>query len=337
MCFLFVLLSTFTDKKIGQIYLIKNEAKGSQDRQILSVDDEVRTIRFSPNGNLLLTGTVDGRIIGWEYNTRNSRYEEFKFFDKNSPFAPVTEEKEYTAQNAILSIAFASHPSNPKNYYLSICTRKGYYIYQIDQYGRLIGEIQHEDKAIRYCMFSHHGKYFTVVTSSGAEVMKYDLKGDNSKRWKFHKKIKLANATEASFSFNEKLIAVGNKKGFINLYDLENDKPMLVKSVHKGTITALKFSPDNSKLITSSLDHTVKLFDINRYRKDRNQVEPITLLGSSNWIWDISFSKDEKYIYAISQDKTIRKWPTDIGELFKNIEKAKKDKLYMLPRKRSSN
>lgn len=328
-----IAFSTFTDKKIGQIYLVNNEANGSQDRQILPVDDEVRTIRFSPDGRLLLAGTVDGRVLGWEYSSRNERYEGFQLFKNGHPLAPTNLENEYTAENSILSIAFAEPSQNAGYYYLAICTKKSYYIYQIDKYGRIMAEIQHENRAINYCMFSNSGKYFTITTNQGAEVY---TKNDEAKKWTLYKKIPLVNATEASFSSDDAMIAIGNKKGFVNLYDLKNDKPMLVKPIHKAPLTALKFSPNNDKLITSSLDHTVKLFDIARYKKDRNQVEPITLLGSSKWVWDISFSKDEKYIYAISQDQTIRKWPTDIEELFKNIEKAKNEKLYLRNR-RSSN
>jgi lipopolysaccharide export system protein LptA len=329
-----IAFSTFTDKKTGQIYLVNNEANGSQDRQILSVDDEVRTIRFSPDGKLLLAGTVDGRVLGWEYSNKDKRYKETELFEDGQPLAPKNPSNQYTSENRILSIAFAMPDKNASSYYLAICTKKSYYICKVDKYGRFLDEIQQENRLINYCMFSKTGKYFTLTTQFGAEI--YTKKG-GAKKWTLYKKIPLMNATEASFSSDDGMIAVGNTKGFVILYDLKNNKTIFKRSIHKAALTALKFSPDNDKLITSSLDHTVKLFDIARYKKDNTQVEPITLLGSSTWIWDISFSKDEKYIYAISQDQTIRKWPTDIEELFKNIEKAKNEKLYLRSRRGNSN
>eukprot|EP00047_Mylnosiga_fluctuans_P008871 m.9144 g.9144 ORF g.9144 m.9144 type:complete len:311 (+) comp2369_c0_seq1:23-955(+) len=66
-----------------------------------------------------------------------------------------------------------------------------------------------------------------------------------------------------------------------------------------------KFSPNGSKLITTSSDKTARIFDV---ANDFRQVA--TLGGHGSWVWDCAFSGDSNYVVTVSSDKVGRLWDT---------------------------
>jgi WD40 repeat protein len=83
-------------------------------------------------------------------------------------------------------------------------------------------------------------------------------------------------------------------------------------NAHPQAILSISFSPDGERLASASADNTVKL-----WRTDGTLVT--TLEGHSDWVLDVAFSPDGEKIATASKDNTIKLWGTDgaLMETFK--------------------
>ncbi|CCA76159.1 related to WD40-repeat protein (notchless protein) [Serendipita indica DSM 11827] len=76
----------------------------------------------------------------------------------------------------------------------------------------------------------------------------------------------------------------------------------------QGSIWAVAFSPDGSRIISGSLDKTIRVWD-----SDTGQALGEPLRGHEHGVTTVGFSPDGSLIVSGSEDKTIRLWEMDTG------------------------
>ena len=96
------------------------------------------------------------------------------------------------------------------------------------------------------------------------------------------------------FSPNAQLIAVGNLNNFIDLYFIKNGKHSNRLKGHSKDIHSVCFSPDGQRLITCSLDYTMKIWNT----KTGKLLKTFCNLPENEWI-----SYDSEHIYYESSTK----------------------------------
>ena len=84
---------------------------------------------------------------------------------------------------------------------------------------------------------------------------------------------------------------------------------LVVQSGHSDQITGMRYSPDGHLLATSSLDGTVKLWDLDV------GLELRTLQGPTGWINPPAFSADGRRVAAGGLDKAVYVWDVATGAL----------------------
>ncbi|KAK7114294.1 WD repeat-containing protein 88-like [Littorina saxatilis] len=94
----------------------------------------------------------------------------------------------------------------------------------------------------------------------------------------------------------------------LHIYDVNSGELVTgIKDYHEGSLTSCFFSPDDSRVITTSTDRTAKFYDL------RSETCTIHLVGHENAISDCSISMDERKFATSSWDKTIQIWDIATG------------------------
>ena len=75
----------------------------------------------------------------------------------------------------------------------------------------------------------------------------------------------------------------------------------------------MSFSPDGTRILSGSLDKTIKLWDVESGTLIR------TLAGHSSYVSSVSFSPDGTRILSGSYDKTIKLWDAESGTLIRTL------------------
>jgi WD40 repeat protein len=92
-------------------------------------------------------------------------------------------------------------------------------------------------------------------------------------------------------------------------------KPQFVVQIgHQNGITAMDTGRGGTLLATSSLDYTVKLWDIETGKLLR------TLSGHSDIVPAVAFSPDGRLVASGSQDKTLRIWDVETGAIVRELK-----------------
>lgn len=135
------------------------------------------------------------------------------------------------------------------------------------------------------------GKCINTVTPSGAQK----------------------EAIQAVDSTKDLIVACSNR-ATVYVWDptkSEEWKPVTKFRAHPpGTyILRARFSPDGKHLVTTSSDHTAKLWSTTTW--DLAQ----TLSQHAKWVWDAAFCADSSYLVTASSDHTARLWNLRSGEV----------------------
>ncbi|MEX2214803.1 MAG: prenyltransferase/squalene oxidase repeat-containing protein [Phycisphaeraceae bacterium] len=123
----------------------------------------------------------------------------------------------------------------------------------------------------------------------------------------------------AALSSDRDWIAVGRRDFGCDIYRVLNgsDPAVAVKGRHRGAITSIAFSPDQSMLATASIDGTIKLWDA----KTGNLIR--TLTGHKSWVNSVAWHKDGNWLVTGSSDGTVRIWDAKTGDVLHDFAMTK--------------
>ncbi|XP_033117189.1 WD repeat-containing protein 88-like [Anneissia japonica] len=111
------------------------------------------------------------------------------------------------------------------------------------------------------------------------------------------------------FSHSSNLIASASDLDFqLHIWDVrEKSSVKNVKGHHKSTITSCKFSPNDDRVATTSMDKSTKLWD------RINEQTTVTLGDHSNVISCCCFTSNERRLCTGSWDKQLQVWDVSTG------------------------
>ncbi len=100
-------------------------------------------------------------------------------------------------------------------------------------------------------------------------------------------------------------LAAGTEEGAILLWLEDLEAMPLELPGHGSAVTDLAFDKNGLRLASSSLDGSVRLWDV-----DQPEKKPIEFPDHDGWVWAVSFSADDESLVSGSSDRTVRVWPT---------------------------
>jgi len=263
-----LLMSLNPPRQVPPLRTLKGHASG------------VQAIDFSPDGEIIATGSDDQTIKFWSKDGK-----ELRTFRGHSGAAWDIEFSPDGTFIASLGAGNAVKLWQPKNIFFL----------------PLLGH----DAAVYTAAFAPDGKIVATVSTDGM-----------MKLWRVDGTLLLtlkegtAGLWDVAFSPDGKVIAVGGEKT-VKLWHKSGRFLREIKA-HKGTIHGITWSPDGKIIATASTDGTVKLWQPNGVL-----VRTLKLDGSA--FWTVAFSPDGKALAVVGSSGTVAIWKPD-GTLLQAID-----------------
>lgn len=299
-----VAFTLFRDREQGQINIVSTADK--TDQQVLRTREEIRQLAYAPNGQWLIATTKTGRILAWRYQSATQRYEPLDLFSEGKAWP-----------EGIQSIAFAEPPD--QNYFmLAIGTPRRVEVYQVGHTGKVFQQVWTRAQPHQALAFSATGQYLALGTMQGAWVYETSFQ-ESAGAWSRSPDstlLPLARVVSLAWSPDAQHLALGNDRGRVVVYDWSTRKARFAIAEHRSRISKLAFNPDGSQLVSASTEGTAKLWNLAQNHPEEDR---IILDGSQAPIYDLAFTPAGDQVYAISADKEIYRWPTDIRSLYDEL------------------
>lgn len=271
--------------------LILNLYKGREINRLEKHKDWVYSVKFSPNGQYLASGSGDDTIKIWKTTTS----EEYKTFN---------------AYDDIWSVDFS-----PDSTLLVSGGREEIVRIWDVQTGKVIDKFEDHDATIRVVKFSPNGSNI----ASGSYDSTVKLWNINESRLISTLHSQGAKAINSlSFSKANNTLLSGGEGSAIDLWDLENlelyqRETLNSFPIHNQWVLDLSFSNNGRAMLSASQDTNIMLWDL------ENNQEIHEFKNHSDWVYSLSLSPNEKLLASGSKDETVKIWDLDNKKLVTTI------------------
>ena len=117
-----------------------------------------------------------------------------------------------------------------------------------------------------------------------------------------------------AFSQNGELLATGDSRGEIRVWQVENGQPNWIVHGHSKGIRAIAISPDGNLIASASFDRDIKLW--NTLTGEEFKV----LQGHRDLVRGVAFSPDGAILASCSDDCDVRLWNVQTGECIRTLQ-----------------
>ncbi|MGK7932811.1 MAG: hypothetical protein AB4041_15450 [Microcystaceae cyanobacterium] len=169
--------------------------------------------------------------------------------------------------------------------------------------------------SVNFIVYGQKQEIIIMAASHDKTIKFWNLEGEELTTLKGHKK----EVWRAIISPEGSTLATASKDGTVKLWNLK-DQDLLG---HKGRIYQVTFSPDGSTLATASQDGTVKLWEFdgqNTY--DLQYIK--TIKAHKNQVTSVTFNADGSTLATASFDTTVKLWNLDNNQPLEVFDKDNK-------------
>mmetsp|Transcript_1238 Transcript_1238/g.1453 ORF Transcript_1238/g.1453 Transcript_1238/m.1453 type:complete len:507 (-) Transcript_1238:202-1722(-) len=122
------------------------------------------------------------------------------------------------------------------------------------------------------------------------------------------------------WSPNGELFASCSDDRTVKIWNPDNGECIKTLTEHTREVYTLKWSPESPMILaTGSFDSTVKIWDVGGTPSETSSFECLhTMKGHDNYIYDVAFSPNGKYLVSGSTDKSVNVWNARTGKLLQS-------------------
>lgn len=253
--------------------------------------DAVRSVTFSPDSQILATGSFDRTIRLWRVS--------------DGTLINTLEGND----EAIRGVAFSPDGS----ILASVSFDQRLKIWTIPE-GTLVHDIPAHSASINKVIFLRDG--YTIVTASLDNTIRFwDV--NSGELIKELSDGHTGGILSIASSPDDQYLASGGIDHAVRIHNADGDL-MPFFGTHTNWVYDVAYSPDGSTLASSSTDTTVELWNA------ENGENLGTLVGYEGPVQTLAFSPDSKLLASGSADSTIRIWKLDTQQLLTTLEQHEK-------------
>ena len=237
----------------------------------------VNAAAFHPTGRRLLTGYADGSVVEWDAATRTTI--------RTVPHAPAA------GETGVVVTGVAYSPDGTR-----IAVAADTTVRLLPASGGPAERVLRHKSPVQGVGFSPDGS--RVVTSSEDGMASiWSISGGDPIRWQAH----TASATSAEFGPGGTVLTAGVDK-LARVWDTKTTPPVMrVEFSHPSVVSAARFSPDGSRVVTARADGAVRVWSA-----DGKVVAE--LVGHTEEVLAAAFSPDGRRVVSGGKDATVRVW-----------------------------
>ncbi len=295
---------------------------------------EIKSIAFVPGENEFYTSGNDGKILKWTLNSDGHEFKEIYSGEKVIEVLAVHPEGSWLAagegNSSIHMIPLktggvqhklAAHTAriNSLNF-----TPDGNYLYSAsldgrvlkwDLYGRTCTNVTLAEMNIHTADISSGGEYIAGISSQGNVTV---WKPENIQE-RFIIQSGRRNITTIRFKPGEKILALGNADGFVELWDVSSGEMISAVRAHRGRVNDIRFNEILNQMATAGNDKCIRIFNISDAR-DLSE-PPVVFADNGGAVVSIRFSNDGQQIVsgAIADRQNLVSRPANSGYMVRDI------------------
>lgn len=261
-------------------YVIIMDMEGKEILKLIGHDDSVQSIKYSPDGKFIITGSGDHTAKLWD--TSNGK--EIRSLEGHT--------------NTILCVAYS-----PNGKYIATASMDHTAIIWDSKSGNKLFQLRGHKREVSETAFSNDSKLL-ITGSSDNSAKVWDVRlGKILYSIEEHS----GGVSGLTFTKDDKLILTGGSDKKIRLWDTKTGNHIHTINGHKAWINSIKISSDGENILSTDLKGIAKIWKI------KGGKELCELKGHTARIREAVFHPINKNIVAsVGNDNTIRMWKFEL-------------------------